>query len=110
MAILTIALTDRQAPGGVLVSLPPPWPAVAGAFLTEAQLRGGSRRTPVEYARILDRFFAAYRNPHQVTPIGVHTFAYGRSPGRAGPAGFDDLRAAGRYLRLLRLRPAPRRD
>jgi len=70
----------------VLSSLPAPWPAVASAFLTEAQLRGGSLRTPVEYARILSRFFARYPNPTQVTPIGIHTFAYGRSPGRAGPA------------------------
>ena len=70
----------------MLSSLPAPWPAVASAFLTEAQLRGGSLRTPVEYARILSRFFARYPNPTQVTPIGIHTFAYGRSPGRAGPA------------------------
>ncbi|MBA2558582.1 MAG: tyrosine-type recombinase/integrase [Propionibacteriales bacterium] len=54
--------------------------------LTETHLRGGSVRTPTEYARILARFFAAFPDPSSVQPISVHSFAYGRSPGRADPA------------------------
>lgn len=80
------AVAVVEVPGGVLTALPPPWPAVANAFLTETHLRGGSLRTPVEYARILGRFFAGFPNPTEVTPMGVHSFAYGRSPGRPAPA------------------------
>src|SRR5437870_4665501 len=66
--------------------LPDPWPVVVAAYLMETHLRGGSIRTPIEYGRILDRFFAVYPNPAAVQPIGVHSFAYGRSPGHSGPA------------------------
>ena len=80
------AVAVLKAPYGVLETLPPPWPAVASAYLTETHLRGGSQRTPVEYARILGRFFAGFPNPSAVTPLGVHSFSYGRSPGRSAPS------------------------
>jgi integrase/recombinase XerD len=66
--------------------LPDPWPVLVNAYLAEIHLRGGSIRTPVEYGRILARFFTDYRDPSEVTPIGVHSFAYGRSPGRDLPS------------------------
>ncbi|MBA3688380.1 MAG: tyrosine-type recombinase/integrase [Chloroflexi bacterium] len=77
--------TPERATWGVLRALPDPWPAVASAYLTEAHLQGGSVRTPLEYARILERFFATFPDPGDVTPLSVHSFAYGRSPGRAEP-------------------------
>lgn len=75
-----------QSPFAVIPVLPEPWPEVVDSYLTETHLRGGSVRTPTEYARILARFFAAFPNPGEVQPIGVHSFAYGRSPGSGLPA------------------------
>jgi len=75
-----------QAPIALIPRLPAPWPDVVGAYLTETHLRGGSVRTPTEYARILARFFAAFPDPSRVQPISVHSFAYGQSPGRPNPA------------------------
>ena len=72
--------------GDVGRSLPQPWPVVVGAYLTETHLRGGSRRTPVEYRRILERFFNTFPDPNVVTPLAVHSFAYARNPGTSLPA------------------------
>lgn len=69
----------------VLGSLPDPWATVARAYLTELKARADSDRTPIEYARILGRFFNDLPDPSEVTPIGVHAFAYGRLPGRKIP-------------------------
>ncbi len=78
--------STERAPIAIIPALPEPWPAVIGSYLAETHLWGGSVRTPIEYARILGRFFALFPDPSEVAPIGVHSFAYGRSPGADQPA------------------------
>ena len=84
--VLVVLNSDASPSGRVLSDLPDPWPAVARAFITETHLRGDSQRTPLEYGRILERFFVTFPDPNVVTPLAVHSFAYGRIPGRALPA------------------------
>ncbi len=59
---------------------------MVSAYLAETHFRSGSTRTPVEYARILGRFFAVFTDPLSVAPMSVVSFAYGRTPGCDQPA------------------------
>jgi site-specific recombinase XerD len=65
-----------------LINVSDNWKAAAGAWLVEVGKRTGSKRTPVEYARILQRFIDSIGGPEHATAPLIHTFAY--SPGPSG--------------------------
>ena len=65
-----------------LINVTDSWEATAGAWLVEVGQRTGSKRTPVEYARIVQRFFNGIGGPEKANAGFVHTFAY--SPGPSG--------------------------
>ena len=66
--------------------MPQPWLTTLQAFLVETYLRGGSRRTTDEYARILSRFLAGTADPGQVDPMAVRAFVCAPVDGGAPPA------------------------
>lgn len=71
-------MSDGPHPG-----LTEPWLAVLRAFLVETHLRGGSLRTPLEYARILSRYAAHVGDPAAADSMRVRAFVYAPvAPGR----------------------------
>lgn len=66
--------------------LPEPWPAIARAYLVETYARGGSRRTAIEYARILSRFFETIDDPGRPGPLSIRAFAFAPVAGSLPPA------------------------
>jgi len=115
LAAATIEPTWRVGDALALPMHAPRWQAVAGAYLAEAELRTGSKRTPAEYGRYLARFFAGIDDPVQVTPAQIHAFAYGPGPSGRMPSpstvsvrlaalrGFYDF---ARRMRLIDRNPA----
>ena len=77
-----VPLTRIEIQDRIHRDLPEPWRRLRGAFLIEKERAGGSRRTPAEYARILDRFLEDVADPAAVSPLDVEVFAYG--PGQSG--------------------------
>ena len=76
--------------------VPPDWEGAVRAFLAEKEGRSGSRRTAVEYGRLLARFFGPLdKTPDAVTPDAVFAFAYSKGPsGREPSASTVGLRLA----------------
>lgn len=91
------------------------WRGIAGAFLAEVGQRTGSARTPVEYARYIERFLSGIEDPAGATPAQLHAFAYGPGPSGRMPSpstvsvrlaairGFYDF---ARRMRLVERNPA----
>lgn len=74
-------------PDRIQPDLPESWQRIRSAFLVEKERASGSRRTPTEYARILDRFFDGVPAPAAVSPLDVEVFAYGPGLSGALPSG-----------------------